>query len=158
MQLDTLSQIMNANYELNAKEIEITTLKLQNEQFQIDLKREKEFSKSFNKPNESIKYFEQLIKSLGSSRDTLGLGYISTEEGESSKAAKERNNKGKNSKCTCHYCGNKGHKTNVFKRKNANQNVKPKFMTHYHKCNKQGHQTHECRTRAMNVPKFKGHY
>ena len=28
MQLDTLSQIMNANYELNVKDIEITTLKL----------------------------------------------------------------------------------------------------------------------------------
>ena len=28
MQLDTLSQMMNANYELNVKDIEITTLKL----------------------------------------------------------------------------------------------------------------------------------
>ena len=32
IQLDTLSQMMNANYELNVKRIEITTLKLQNEQ------------------------------------------------------------------------------------------------------------------------------
>ena len=39
MQLDTLSQMMNANYELNIKDIEITTLKLQNEQLQNDLKR-----------------------------------------------------------------------------------------------------------------------
>ena len=31
MQLDTLSQMMNANYELNVKDTEITTLKLQNE-------------------------------------------------------------------------------------------------------------------------------
>ena len=31
-------------------------------------------------------------------------------------------------------------------------------MTHYHKCNKQGHQTHECRTRTINVPKFEGNY
>ena len=31
MQLDTLSQIMNAHHELNVKDIEITTLKLQNE-------------------------------------------------------------------------------------------------------------------------------
>ena len=31
MQLDTLTQMMNANYELNVKDIEITTLKLQNE-------------------------------------------------------------------------------------------------------------------------------
>ena len=28
LQLDTLSQMMNANYELNVKDIEITTLKL----------------------------------------------------------------------------------------------------------------------------------
>lgn len=33
MQLDTLGQMMNLNYELNAKEIEITTLKLLNEQY-----------------------------------------------------------------------------------------------------------------------------
>ena len=32
MQLDTLSQMMNAHNELNVKDIEITTLKLQNEQ------------------------------------------------------------------------------------------------------------------------------
>ena len=46
MQLDTLSQMMNIHHELNVKHIEITTLKLQN-----DLKREREFAKSFNKPN-----------------------------------------------------------------------------------------------------------
>ena len=76
-------------------------------------KKEKEFAESFNKPNEAINYFEQLLKSPRSSRDTLGLGYTSTVEGESSKAAKERNNKGKDSKPTCHYCGKKGHTTNV---------------------------------------------
>ena len=55
MQLDTLSQMINADYELNVKEIEITTLKFKNEQIQSDLKREKEFSKNFNKPNEAIR-------------------------------------------------------------------------------------------------------
>ena len=40
-QLDTLSQMMNIHHELNVKDIEITTLKLQNEQLQNDLKREK---------------------------------------------------------------------------------------------------------------------
>ena len=55
MQLDTLSQMMNANYEMHVKDIEITTLKLQNEQLQSDLKREKESTKNFNKPNEAIK-------------------------------------------------------------------------------------------------------
>ena len=54
---------MNIHHELNVKDIEITTLKLQNEQLQNDLKREKEFAESLNKPNEAIKYFEQLLKS-----------------------------------------------------------------------------------------------
>ena len=88
--------MMNIHHELSVKDIEITTLKLQNEQLQNDLKGEKEFVESFNKPNEAIKYFEQLLKSPRSSRDTIGLGYTSTEEGESSKTTKERNIKGKN--------------------------------------------------------------
>ena len=50
--------MMNIHHELNVKDIEINTLKLQNEQVQNDLKREKEFVDSFNKPNEAIKYFE----------------------------------------------------------------------------------------------------
>ena len=68
------------------------------------------------------------------------------------------NNKVKNSKPTCLYYGKKGHTTNVCRSKNANQNAKPKFMTHYHKCNKQGHQTHECYTKTTKVPKFEGYY
>ena len=52
MQLDTLSQMMNAHHELNVKDIEISTLKMQNEQLQNDLRREKEITESFNKPNE----------------------------------------------------------------------------------------------------------
>ena len=48
--LDTLSQMMNLHHELNVKDIEISTLKLQNE-----LKREKKFADSFNKPSETIK-------------------------------------------------------------------------------------------------------
>ena len=53
MQLETLNQMMNAHHELNMKDIEISTLKIQN-----DLRREKEILESFNKPNEDIKYFE----------------------------------------------------------------------------------------------------
>ena len=41
MQLDTLSQMMNASHELNVKDIEITALKLQNEKLQNNVKREK---------------------------------------------------------------------------------------------------------------------
>ena len=70
MQLDTLSQMMNAHHELNVKDIEITTLKLQNGQLKNDLRREREIAESFNKPNESIKYFEKLLKSPRSNNDT----------------------------------------------------------------------------------------
>ena len=37
MQLDTLSLMMNAHHELNAKDIDITSLKLQNEQLQNEI-------------------------------------------------------------------------------------------------------------------------
>ena len=83
------------------------------------MKRDKEFAKNFNKSNEAIKYFEKLLKSPRSSRDIVGLGYTSIEEGESSKTAKERNIKGKNSKPTCNYYGKKGHTTNVYRSKNT---------------------------------------
>ena len=111
---------MNAHHELNVKDIEIFTLKIQNEQLQNDLRREKEISESFNKPNEAIKYFEQLLKSPRSNNDTLGLGYTSTEEGESSKTTKERSDKGKNTKPTCHFYGKKGHTSNVCRSKKTN--------------------------------------
>ena len=111
---------MIANHELNGKGIEITTLKLQNEQLRNDLKREKEFAESFNKPSEAITYFEQLMRSPRSNSDTIGLCYISTKEGESFKSGEQRNVNGKNSKPTCHNCGKKGHTANVFKRKTVN--------------------------------------
>ena len=125
---------MNANHELNAKDIEIITLKLQNKQLINDLKREKEFVESFNKPSEDIKYFEHLMISPRSNNDTSGLGYTSIEEGESSKSVEERSNKGKNSKPTCHNCGKKGHIANVCRSKIVNYNVKRKSMVHFHKC------------------------
>ena len=70
MQLDTLSQMMNAHHELNVKDIEISTLRMQNEQLQNVLKREKEIVESFNKSSEAIKHFEKLLKSPRSSNDT----------------------------------------------------------------------------------------
>src|SRR5271163_3688981 len=149
--------MMNAHHELNMKDIEISTLKMQNEQLQNDLKREKEIAESFNKPNEAIKYFEQLLKSPRSSNDTSGLGYISTEEGESSKTTEERNNKGKNTKPTCHFYGKKGHTSNVCRSKNSHQHDKPKSASYCHKCKKQGNQAHECRTRTIKTPRFEGH-
>ena len=41
IQMETLNQMMISNHEMNGKDIEITTLKLQNEQMRNDLKREK---------------------------------------------------------------------------------------------------------------------
>ena len=41
MQLDTLNQMMNAHHELKMKDIEISTLRMENEQFKNKLKREK---------------------------------------------------------------------------------------------------------------------
>ena len=100
------------------------------------MRREKEIAESFNKPNEAIKYFEKLLKSPRSNNDTSRLGYTSTEEGESFKPAKQRNDKGKNSKPTCHFCGTKGHTAYMCRSKNANQHDKPKNMGHCHKCYK----------------------
>ena len=50
--------MVNAHHELNIKDIEISTLKMKNEQLKNNLKREKEIVERFNKPNEAIKYFE----------------------------------------------------------------------------------------------------
>ena len=108
MQLDALIQMMNIHHELNMKDIEISTLKMQNEQLQNDLKREKEVAKNFNKSSESIKYFEQLMKSPRTNNDTSGLGYTSTKEGETSKSVEHRSDKGKDSKPTCHFCNKRG--------------------------------------------------
>ena len=120
---------------MNVKDIEISTLKMQNEQLENDLRREREIAESFNKPNEAIKYFEPLLKSPRSNNDTAGLGYTNIEEGESSKTIEERSDKGKKTKPLCHFYGKKGHKSNVCRRKNTNQHDKPKNMGYCHKCN-----------------------
>ena len=111
---------MNAHHELNVKDIEISTLKIQNEQLQNDLRREKEIAKSFKKSSEAIKHFEQLLKSPRSNNDTSGLGFTSTEEGESSKSAEERSAKCKNTKPTCHFCDKKGHTGNACRSRKTN--------------------------------------
>ena len=81
---------------------------------QNELKREKEIAKSFNKSSEAIKHFEQFLKSPRSSNDTIGLGFTSTEEGETSKSAEQRSDKGNNSKPTCHFYNKRGHTANVY--------------------------------------------
>ena len=64
------------------------------------------------------------MRSPRSNSYTSRLGYTSTKEGETSKSGKERTNKDKNSKTTCHNCGKIGHTTNVCKSKTTNQNPK----------------------------------
>ena len=49
MQMDTLGQLMNLHHELNMKYIKISTLRMQNEQLQNELKREKEIAENLNK-------------------------------------------------------------------------------------------------------------
>ena len=98
------------------------------------------------------------MRSPRSNNDTSGLGYTSNEEGESTKSVEERSNKGKNSKPTCHNCGRKGHTANMHMRKTINQNVKQKSMGHLHKCNKQGHQAHECKIKTMHTQRFEGYF
>ena len=112
---------MNAHHELNMKDIEISTLRMQNEKLQNELKREKEIAENFNKSSEAIKHFEKLLKSPRSNHDTSGLGFTSTEEGEISKSAEQRSDKGKNSKPTCHCCNKKGHTANVYSSRKINQ-------------------------------------
>ena len=58
MQMDTLGQLMNFHHEINMKDIEISTLRMKNEQLQNELKREREIAKNINKSSEAIKHFE----------------------------------------------------------------------------------------------------
>ena len=103
MQMDTLAQLMNLPHQLNMKDIEISTLRMQNEQLKNELKREKEVAENLKKSSEAIKYFEQFLKSPRSAHDTSRLGYTNTEVGESSKGGKKWSENGKDSKPTCHY-------------------------------------------------------
>ena len=52
--MDTLGQLTNLHHELNMKDIEISTSRMQNEKLKNELKREKEIAKNLNKSSESI--------------------------------------------------------------------------------------------------------
>ena len=67
IELDMMNQLMVANQELNIKEIEIATLKSK-------LKSKKEVIERMKKPSETVKYFEDLMKSPRAINDTIGLG------------------------------------------------------------------------------------
>ena len=113
--------MMNAHNELNMKDIEISTLKMQNEQLLSELRKGKEIAKSFKKSSEAIKNFEKLLKSPRSNNDTSRLGFTSTKKKESSKSVEKRSDKGKNSKPTCYFYGKKGHIANVCRSRKTNQ-------------------------------------
>ena len=98
------------------------------------------------------------MRSPRSNNDTTRLGYTSTKEGESSKNGEQRSNKGKDYKPTCHNCGKFGHTVNFYMSNNANQIPKQKFKGYFHNYNKQGHQTHECKTKTMSTQRFEGYY
>ena len=71
--------MMIANQDLNKKDVKISTLK-------NDLRSENEFIERMNKPNEAIKYFDDLTRSQRTNGDTIGLGHSTTKKGESSKS------------------------------------------------------------------------
>ena len=96
---------MLANQELNRKDIEIATLKSQNEQLRDELRIEKEVDDKMNKPSEAMKYFESMMKSPRKDKDTIGLGYSSTsEKGKSSDNGGKKVVRGKP---ICYHCGKK---------------------------------------------------
>ena len=89
---------MITNQEFMTNDLEIATLKIQNEQLQNDLKARK-----------------WLIERMKTSR----LGYAKKEE--SSSNGEKKNTKGKP---TCHHCGKIKHTTNTCRSKNGNHNPK----------------------------------
>ena len=161
--LDMIIQLIITNQEAIRKDLEIKNLKLQNEQLKNELKYEKELMESLNKPNEAIKHFEDMVKSLREKDiSRLGCKQSSTnEEGESSKSGELRNAKTKG-KPTCYYCGNFGHTTNICKRKNDKKTPISKRRSNYSKCKKLEHQGHECKTMntdsTRKASRFQGHY
>ena len=139
-QLDMMNQLIIVTQEAKRKDMEIISLRSLNEKLRNELRTEKELLQRMNKPSEVVIYFEELMRSPRSTRDTFGLGYNKyfsfTKEGESSKSGELRNIKLKKNKPTCYYCGKPGHTTNICKRKIGKKNPKPKFNGNYFNCKK----------------------
>ena len=74
-QLELMNQAMITNQEFMTSDLEIATLKMQNEQLQNELKAEKELIKRMKKSSEVVRYFEDLLRSPRDTNDTSGLGY-----------------------------------------------------------------------------------
>jgi hypothetical protein len=141
-----INQLVITNQETNTKDVEIKNLKLQNEQLKSELRHETELMERMNKQNESIKHFEDMMKSPRE-KDTFGLGYnkkfSSTVEGKSSKSGEQRNAKSKD-KPKCHYYGKIGHRTNIYRSRNGKKIPKPKPSGNCFNCKKVGLQAHKC--------------
>lgn len=69
----------------------------------------------FKKPNEEMKYFEEIMRS---SSTTIGSLNSSTKQGESSRNGELRNEKSKG-KQTCYHYGKIAHTANIYIRKNG---------------------------------------
>ena len=61
-QLELMNQAMVTNQELMTNDLEIATLKIQNEQLQNELKAKKELTKIMNKSSEAMRYFEDFLR------------------------------------------------------------------------------------------------
>ena len=110
---------MVTNQEMMTSDLEISTLKIQNEQLQNELKVENELTKRMNKSSEDVRYFEHLLRSPSSINDTSGLGY--DRKGKYSRNGEKKNTKGKP---TCHHYQKIGNTTNICKIKNGNHDPK----------------------------------
>lgn len=134
-----MNQLIIATQELNKKDMEIKSLRSQDEQLRNELSTKKELLERMKKQSEVVKYFEELMRSPRSKRDTSRLGYInhfsSTKEGESSKSGEQRNDKSKGNP-TCHYCGKLGHRTDICRSKNGMQTSKPNYISNFLNCKK----------------------
>lgn len=109
-QMDLMNKIMTTNHKLNHKDVEIADLKTHNEILKNELKNENESMEKFNKPQEVMKYFEELMKS---SSYHNGSRCSCIEKGESSRNGEMINTKSKD-KSTCYHCGKIGHTANIF--------------------------------------------
>lgn len=58
-----MNQLIIATQETNKKDMEITSLRSQNEQLRNELTTENALLERMNKPSEAIKYFEELMRS-----------------------------------------------------------------------------------------------
>ena len=84
-----------------------------------------------NKSSESMRYFEDLLRSPRSTNDTFGLVY--DKRGKSSSNEEKKNTK---VRPTCHHCGKMGHTTNICRSKNVNHYPKKTVIG---KSQKEGH-------------------